>query len=211
MQYTHHNFYSNFSASLKSKDLDVSKDILINEISDFIVFDPKKIIEALKKAGVNIKENPTAEEITDAVVNNIKNNKKLVKTLAFIISEGNELVNKSGIDGKDKQLKVIDKVAEGVSSVTGEVADSKDAILSQVKSKAEAMDGYNGTIMNSDKDKSSLYLVIGVAAVTVFVIWVYFRQQQPVIIAEPLLAPPVPIINPLPAAPIQIVNPNPVV
>lgn len=203
MQYTHHNFYSNFTSSLKSRDLDVSKDILLNEISDFIVFDPNKIIGAIKTAGIRIKENPTAEEITDAVVNNIKGNKKLVKTLAFIISEGNELINKSGVDGKGAQLKMIDKVAEGMSSITGDVATGKDTILNQVKTKAASVDGYAGTIMNNDKDNSGVYLMAGLGVLAVFIVWVYFRQQTaiaPISAIDQLPIPtPAPIALPAPA------------
>lgn len=231
MQFTHHNFYSNFTASLKSGDLDLTNDILANEISDFIVFDTDKLISALNKSEILIDKKNTDESIVDAIIKNISENKKLTKTLAFIIAEGNELLIPSKTNDKAKQLKTIDQIAAGLNKISKDISkDSssfKDVTMKQIVSKAAQRKEYNRTIWNKDKKGISggWALVIGMGALTVIIGFIYYRQKsalaheipnmmgggsfappQPAVMAPPTIVEPIPLApEPIPAVPVPAV------
>ena len=181
-QFTHQNFYSNFTASLKSGDLDLTNDILANEISDFIVFQTDKIIKALNQSDIKIDKDNTDEEIVDSVIKNINTNNKLPKALGFIIADGNDMLVAS--NDKAKQLKMISTLSDGLSKVGKEISSNSDSFKSstmdQIVSKAAKRTEYKRTIWN--KDKKSLgevkVLLIALAVITGIVIIAYYRQKK---------------------------------
>jgi len=234
-QLTHHDFYSNFTASLKTGDLDLTNDILANEVSDCIVFETDKIIKALNQAEIKIDKNNTDEDIVDAVIKNINTNEKFKKALAFTIAEGNEMLVAK--NDKTKQLKMIDTITKGLSKVGNEVSKNPEAFktstMDQVVSKAAKRTEYKRTIWNKDKsgmgEGKVLLIALGVLAVGVLII--YFRQKRsvaqaipnmimggvpiqhdpgtPVITPEPIVSPP-PVAPPTAVQPIALL-PEPVV
>ena len=52
MQYPQHNFYSNFQGSVNSGDVEFTLNLWVNEISDIIVSETKKIVDLLNKTNV---------------------------------------------------------------------------------------------------------------------------------------------------------------
>ncbi len=191
MQFLHHDFYSNFTASIKSGDMNLTNDILANEISDFIVFDTDKIIEALNKSDIKINDTATDEDVVDTVIKNISDNKKLVKALSFIIADGNELINSGDNNNKQKQLKVIDNISQGLSKIAKDISkdpkDFKDSAMKQVVSKASQRKEYNRTIWNKDKNKmsSGVAILVTLGLITVVIGIIYYRQKRAVSAALP--------------------------
>lgn len=177
MIFLNHNFYSNFSGSLKSGDVSVTSDILVNELSDFIVYDTKKIVDAMNKAGVKVSESDADEEITDAFIANVSTNPKLSKAIAFIIAESNELIN-TGKGDKTEWKKVIDNISSGVDSVSKGISSNKiafkDDLMQNIKTKAESKGDYKRTIFTKDKSTSKgvkiIFIGLGVIALGLFVI-----------------------------------------
>jgi len=186
MQFTNQDFYSNFTASLKSGDLNLTSDILANEISDFIVFDTPKIIDALNKADINITDKVSDEEIVDAVIKGLTDSPKLKKTLAFIIADGNNLINTAKGTDKAKQLQIVNDIAAGLSKVNSAIiADTKgfkDETMNQLVSKAESTKAYKRIIWKKDRKsgKAGLYwLIAGVSLIGIVAI-IYYRQKKAV-------------------------------
>lgn len=188
-QLTHHNFYSNFTASLKAGDLDLTNDILANEISDCIVFETDKIIKALNQADIKIDKNNTDEDIVDSVIKNINTNDKLKKALAFTIADGNGMLVAS--NDKAKQLKMISTITDGLSKVGKEVDKNPDSFktttMDQVVSKAAKRTEYKRTIWNKDKKSvgEAKVLLIALGVIAFGVIIIYFRQRRAVAQAIP--------------------------
>jgi len=188
-QYVHHDFYSNFTASLKAGDLDLTNDILANEVSDFIVFQTDKIIQALNTSDIKIDKNNTDEEIVDSVIKNINTNAKLPKALAFIIADGNEMLVAK--NDKAKQLKMISTLTDGLSKVGKEISANSDAFktstMDQIVSKAAKRTEYKRTIWNKDVKGTSIekVLFISIAVIAVGLIILYFRQKKAVAQAIP--------------------------
>lgn len=236
MIYLNHNFMSNFTGSVKSGDLAMTSDILINELSDFIVHDTKTIINALNKAGVKVSEADSDEEIVDAIIANIGSNKTLAKTLAFIVAEANELIN-TGKPDKVKWTKTVDDIAEGVSEVGKSIESNKLSfkgdLIERIKTKAESKGDYKRTILTKDKKSAkAVFYVIGGLVFIGLVIWGIARIQKshlkmenggiippvggesivpPIVppIAPPVVAPPAPIVQPI-APPVPTMTPPPV-
>jgi len=186
MQFTNQDFYSNFTASLKSGDLNLTSDILANEISDFIVFDTPKIIDALNKADINITDKVSDEEIVDAVIKGLTDNPKLKKTLAFIIADGNNLINTAKGTDKAKQLQIVNDIAAGLSKVNSAIiADTKgfkDETMNQIVAKAGSTKEYKRIIYKKDRKsgKAGLYwLIAGVSLIGIVAI-IYYRQKKAV-------------------------------
>lgn len=229
-QYTHHDFYSNFTASLKAGDLDLTKDVLANEISDFIVFDTDKIIKALNQSGIKVDKNNTDEDIVDLVIGNIASNEKMSKALAFIIADGNELlINNKG--DKTKQLKTISTISDGITRIGKDISSNsssfKESAMNQVVSKAAKRTEYNRIIWNKDKKGMSggLALLITVSFIGAIITVIYYRQKRSVAQALPnmimggstgevsMVAPqvtpgvvvPPPVIEPIPLMPPPVV------
>ena len=224
-QFMHHDFFLNFTASIKAGDLDLTNDILANELSDFIVFDTEKIIKALNKADIKIDQSSTDENIVDSVIKNISANKKLPKAIAYIIAQGNELLT----GPEEKQLQTIATISSGLEKMSAEITKNpipfKTSTMDQVVSKATKRTEYKRIIWNKDKKGISggLFLLIGGAAIALVVVVIYYRQRSAVTNAIPQMInggpidiiqapaiPVAPIVPAVPVAPIALL-PEPII
>lgn len=163
----------------------MTSDILANEISDYVVYEPAKLIAALNKAEIKVDEKDTDEAIIDEILKALPSNKKLSKALAFIIAEGNELVNnKENSSDKSKELKLIADISDGISKVgtdiTANTESFKDSIMSQIVSKAGETKEYKRIIWNKDKKSvnGKVWLIAGGIAVGLLIYWIYRKQKD---------------------------------
>ena len=183
-QLTHHDFYSNFTASIKSGDLDLTNDILANEISDFIVFDTDKIIKALNSSDIKIDNTCTDEQIVDLVIKNISENKKLSKALAYIIAEGNDLFIK--VKDENNQLKIVSTISNGIKTIGSEITKKpesfKTSTMDQVVSKAGQRAEYKRIIWNKDRGgmNAGWVILIGGGIIALAIVAIYYRQKNSV-------------------------------
>ena len=186
MQFTNQDFYSNFTASLKSGDLNLTSDILANEISDFIVFETGKIIDSLQKADIQITDKVTDEEIVDAVMKGLNDSPKLKKTLAFIIADGNNLINTGKSNDKAKQVQIVNDISTGLTKANNSIiSDSKkfkDETMNQIVSKAGSRKEYKRIIFKKDKrnGKIGLYWLVAGVSLVAIVGLIYWRQKKAV-------------------------------
>lgn len=182
MIYMHHNFYSNFTGSVKSGDLSMTSDILINEISDFIVHDTKKIVATLNTAKVKVSEEDADEEIVDAIIANINTNPNVAPALAFIIAEANELVN-IGTPDKPKWTKIVNSISEGVLNVGKGISSNrlafKEDLMQSIKTKADSKGDYKRTVFTKDKASSkAMWWILGSLGAIALTLFVISRVQK---------------------------------
>lgn len=212
MIYTNHDFYSNFSAGLKSGDTRVTLDLFVNEISDFIVFDLKNFLNMLEKVGIKAGEKSSDEELVDKTLKALKTNEKITTGLAFLFAEGNGMLMKEKKLTKDQAAALVDRLDEGLQVVTKEIVDSKkvrddvkERILQQIVSKAEEKGNYTRTIYK--KKTKKIVWVLGLAALgTAVFLFIRYRKNEAMKMAQMAAMPPVtlppPITTPIAAAPI---------
>ena len=92
MIFLKHNFYSNFTDSIKAGDSEMISDIVINELSNLVVYHKDKLILLFGKVKIPIKANATNQIIAEKLVANLPKNIMLTKGLAFLIGETNDSV-----------------------------------------------------------------------------------------------------------------------
>lgn len=211
MIYLSHDIYSNFSASIKSGDTDLTIDIISNEISDLIIFDVDKFIEILTKADILANKGMPDEMLVDLFLQNITINKKLSKTLAFQIADSNGLINSGKSDTK-KWVAIVDVMSTGIMSIAKDISihpDMKESlkknIMNQIVSKAKTKGNYNRQIFNQPKKKdTTIYWILGSIAVVGIIAYIIYRKygnemgDGGSVVSDPALInpnPPQPIIN----------------
>ena len=109
MNYIHHDFYSNFSNSMKYGDRDTAYDLLINEISDLVSREHAKLNELFKIVDVKIPTKPADTFYINTIIKNA-GEKKMLRGIAFLIAEKNGIANeknKKQIDGIYKNLEIL--------------------------------------------------------------------------------------------------------
>lgn len=143
MIYLENDFYSNFNSIAQSND-DVSmQNLLIDQISNLIAFKKDSLVDLFGKIGIKSSNNPTNKELTDIIVKNLKNNKKLQIGIAYLIAENNDVLQQElkksrptdteSFDGnvKDKKpRKPVDwnKTADAVTTIAGSISVLSDSI-----------------------------------------------------------------------------------
>jgi len=209
-------FFSNFSGSIKSKDSRLTRDLLLNEISDIIAYDEKNLISLLNKAGITTQENTSDEKLVEKVVDNLPNNEKLQRGIAFMIADNHDLMKIRVTNKKDGTKKpatketyraIIDKIYEGMKPTIDDLKKDgegkkmlKEQITSAVKEKCKT----SGIIKPANKKIPKwVWWSLGGLAVagTGFLIWKY--GIKPKMDAKKLVlgggvTPAVPVVPPLP-------------
>jgi Fe2+ transport system protein B len=186
MIYVKHDFYSNLIGSSKSGDTSATKDILLNEVSDLVSTKPKDVIELLNKVEISTKENATKGDLIAAVVENISENKKLLKGISYLIAEKNGLLkveDNSGVDGNKKDLtQVVDRIASEIKPVAEKLITDKDKkeALETLKSTVKAKTGEEvKTSKEGEKSNTGLYIGIAIVAVLAGVgIYYYMKHKK---------------------------------
>ena len=97
MIFDKHDFRSNFDGISKSKDIELSKDMMISEIAYLIANQRNDFLDMLKQTGYDVKSNVSDVELADIVIDNIAKDKKLATGIAYLIVNRHE--NLSNAEG----------------------------------------------------------------------------------------------------------------
>lgn len=147
MIYVENDFYSNFNSVAKAND-DVSmRSILVDQISSVVANRKDELIDLFGKVNIKIKKNPTNKDLVNAIVSNLKTNKKLVVGLGYLIAKENDILQGQGkndrtsemyggfegdkkpkVDPKTKKPVDWNKGADAVTSVAGAISTFADTL-----------------------------------------------------------------------------------
>jgi hypothetical protein len=147
MIYVENDFYSNFNSVAKAND-DVSmRSILVDQISSVVANRKDELIDLFGKVNIKIKKNPTNKDLVNAIVTNLKTNKKLVVGLGYLIAKENDILQGQGkndrtsemyggfggekkakVDPKTKKPVDWNKGADAVTSVAGAISTFADTL-----------------------------------------------------------------------------------
>lgn len=95
MIYVENDFYSNFQGAVNSDDDIALVDMFIDQLSTLIAKNRGEVLSLYQKSGILTSNNPSNEEIVNALIQNIKTNVKLRAGLSFLIAKNNELLASS--------------------------------------------------------------------------------------------------------------------
>ncbi len=177
MRYVHSNFVSNFMGAVNSKDVDLTLDIWVNEVSDLVIDATDEVISLLNKTGVKAEKTDSYEQLIDKILDNINSNTLLNKGISFLIAQRNNITPDKNKDWK----KIIDSIGDKYntlfkSTLTNEKfkAAVKSDLMEHIKSKSVSSKSGNAKVVFT-KDtvegkrkrniKIALYVAGGIAVV----------------------------------------------
>ena len=154
MIYVENDFYSNFNSVVKAND-DVSmRSILVDQISSVVANRKDELIDLFGKVNIKIKKNPTNKDLVNAIVSNLKTNKKLVVGLGYLIAKENDILQGQGKNDRtsemyggfegDKKVKVDPKTNKPVEKKPVDWNKGADAVTSV----ASAISTFADTLTN---------------------------------------------------------------
>ena len=234
MLYLNHDFYSNFNSGVESGDNDLITDLLVNEISELLVYREEKLLSLLNSVEIETSEKATDEKIVDNILNNIPENIKLCKGLAFLIAENNKVAAPSKMivekDGKKKRVptkksatvKDIDAIASGIIGI-GDSFEHKPQLKKELKLKLmKVIDTKSKAVGDRTRKHTSnqngKYVLLGILVVLAGVgVYFYLKHKKKVAAEgmdtgspEPIIVPPpAPEVPPTPVPTPEVVAPAP--
>lgn len=187
MQYLKHDFFKNFSGSIKSGDNEYAIDIFINEISDLITHAPEKLFDLFEKTGIKLNKTVSDEKAIDGILEyteSEKKNHKFIKGLSFLIAEQNELISSKIHDTLlIKQLNSISnytsKLFDYIHSNEGLKQDFKDEVLNAIVVKSKNVPQRSRPLKTNNRKKVIItILVISGILVAGYFIYKYIKNKN---------------------------------
>lgn len=137
-----HDFYGNFSDSVRSGDTALTNNIIVDELSELVIHDYDKLFDLLGKVGIRVNRNISDEQLVDVLLDQMQVNPKLGKGVAFLIAEKNGLINNKTDEKSGK--KYVDYVNRNLTSSFNKILSTDNE---RIKFKTD--------LMNSIKSKDS--------------------------------------------------------
>ena len=164
----------NIANAKASEDYPSLRDIVFNEMGDLIADSGDEVNYALNASGVNVGDSVEPKVLVDAIYDNGKKNKQMVKNLAYL------LVRKNGIDTYQNDWgNIVSGVMEGVKGIAGTVGETiqskrdpgaktrqqlLDLIAQKQQNKHEA-----ALVQSKSSTKTVLIIVGGLVTITVVI------------------------------------------
>jgi len=226
MRYDNHNFFSNFLGGVNSKDVDLTLDLWVNEVSNLIIDSNDEIISLLNKTGIKAEKTDSYEQLADSILNNINSNSLLNKGICFLIAQENGITPDKNKDWKKAIDTISDKYAilfKSIMSSDKVKASIKADLMEHIKSKADnAKGGINKVVFSADtvegkkkrRIKIAKYVLGGLAVVAIVYIGLHYYKKHKLSFENGGQLPPVapnPVMNPTPTMPVSNPMPSPVV
>ncbi len=215
MRYIHSNFVSNFMGAVNSKDVDLTLDIWVNEVSDLVIDATDEIISLLNKTGIKADKTDSYEQLIDKILDNINSNNLLNKGISFLIAQRNNITPDKNKDWK----KIIDSIGEKYNTLFKSTLSNekfkaavKADLMEHIKSKSVSAKSGNAKVVFT-KDtaagkrqrniKIAWYIAGGLVAVALVYYGLdWYKKNKMSFENGGALPAPAPLATPIPA-PIQ--------
>jgi hypothetical protein len=166
--------------SVESGDEEFSTTILVNELSDLITYNYSSLIELFEKVGVKVNTKESDEGLTEKIIKNIPENKKLLHGIAFLIVEANNLLAEDARN--DTWANTIVHIARKIGDLVAEIKTSesrtaalKRDIMDSVRVKAVKIKDRNRSTYKPEK-AFVILLALGIGA---YFIYSIFKSKFP--------------------------------
>ena len=104
----------------------------------------------MKKININYSENPTNEELSNIIINNISNDHKLRVGLAYLIAKNNDIV----LPKKNEREKYDENIENGKKVKTDTVTSISTSISTFIKSNKNNLDSFKDEIIEKSNNKA---------------------------------------------------------
>lgn len=149
MIYIEQDFYSNFTNAVKGNDDNAIRSMLSDEISR-LISQRKDLTDLFKKINISFSENPTNEELSNTIINNISNDHKLRVGLAYLIAKNNDIV----LSKKNEREKEDENIEDTKKVKTDTVTSISTSISTFIKSNKNNLDSFKQEIIEKSNNKA---------------------------------------------------------
>lgn len=215
---------ANFMGGVNSKDVELTFDLWINEVSDLVIDSTDEVIALLNKTGVKADKTDSYEQLVDKILNNINTNALLNKGISFLIAQQNGVTPEKNKNWKQAIDSIAAKYASLLKSTLGNdkiKSSIKADLMEHIKTKsASSKSGNKPAVMTKDtvagkrarNIKIAKYVIGGlaIAAVIYFTLDWYKKNKSmsfetggaiPNPTPTPMLSPSMPVMNPVATTP----------
>lgn len=224
MRYVNHNFMSNFMGGVNSKDVELTFDLWINEVSDLVIDSTDEVIALLNKTGVKAEKTDSYEQLVDKILDNINSNSLLNKGISFLIAQQNGVTpdkNKNWKPAIDSIAAKYDSLLKSTLGNSKIKASIKADMMEHIKTKsASAKTGNTQVVMTKDtvagkrarniKIAKYVFGGLAIAAVIYFGLDWYKKNKAMSFESGGVIPPAMPNPAPMPTPTIPVVTPTPV-
>ena len=142
---------SNFGGSMMSKDINMTRDVLLSEIHKILARNPQVLIEALNKSGIPTKKNISKDALINQTVEALYSSKKFRDVISEVIIHGHSDIY-SNADGA--LMSKINGLFGGAGEASGEAVGGAVAGGGGGGDPVSAVAGAIGAIFGFAKSKS---------------------------------------------------------
>lgn len=208
---------ANFMGGVNSKDVELTFDLWINEVSDLVIDSTDEVIALLNKTGVKAEKTDSYEQLVDKILNNINNNALLNKGVSFLIAQQNGVTPEKNKNWKVAIDSIASKYASLLKSTLGNdkiKASIKADMMEHIKTKSvSSKSGNKQVVMTKDtvagkrarNIKIAKYVLGGIALAAVIYLGLDWYKKNKSMSFENggSIAPVIPTPAPLPVAPVS--------
>lgn len=191
MKFPKDSFYTNFVGVWRSKDVEITNELIKDELAWLIANKRKEVIAMLKEVGITIDNKAKDEKIIDAVLDN-RDNVRLHTGIAYLITKRHEpeMEKFSGLltdedapssgssSSSDNEtgglgsifgsMNPVSAVANAISSVFGFAQSAKEAKAQKEHDRAELIQSvmaYKTAKAGGGGSNTTLYIILGLVVV----------------------------------------------
>ncbi len=189
MIWIQHDFYSNFVNSIGSTDTDLTISIFVSEITDLIAHKSNKLFDLFESLGIKISKKSSDEELVDKILSTIQVSNKFLVGLAFLMVENNDVISQNK---GETPASIIYKVSGCIRKIAVSIKENPqlgrslkkdimtmDALKVSTDGARSGFDGSENPRPLYKKDRTVLYLVLGVAAAFgAYYLYKYFKDKK---------------------------------
>lgn len=162
MRYEGKSFKSNFMNAVGSNDVELQRDIILDQIAELIKTDVSAVVDALVKSGVSVPSRYTKIDIIDLVSKSIYSNVEFQKNIALLIQK--KTVNFSNIapagDAPTTGSKIGSALGGFFSTSLGSVFGVIGSVQDRKKAEADAKASLMEKLFSGDDKQKTNYIPI---------------------------------------------------
>lgn len=161
MRYEGSSFKSNFMNAVGSNDVELQKDIILDQIAELIKTDVSSVVDALVKSGVSMPEKYSKIDVVNAVSKSIYSNTEFQKNIALLIGKKTSIFsNDSGADAPTTGSKIGSALGSFFNTSLGSVVGVIGSVQDRKKAEADAKTSLINKIFGDQQTQKTDYLPI---------------------------------------------------